>query len=33
MVDLKPFRQGMECFCFINRIKIDENLIYVSMFE
>ena len=26
MVDLKPFRQGMECFCFINRFRIDENL-------
>ena len=28
----EAFRQGMECFCFINRFRIDENLIYVSMF-
>ena len=26
MADLKPFRQAMERFCFINRFRIDENL-------
>ena len=32
MVDFKPFRQGIEYFPFINRFRIDENLIHVSMF-